>query len=302
MTDHTPDPRVAVVVITHNRREELLLALTRLRELPEQPHVVVVDNGSADGTAAAVLRDHPWVELIASDENLGAVGRNLGVARLQTPYVAFCDDDTWWDPGSLRAAADALDAHPRLAVITARILVEPGGVEDPIVVELRDSPVVGADWLPGPALGSFLAGASVLRREAFNEVGGFSARLWLGGEEELMAGDLAARGWELCYLEHLTIHHQASTARDPHKRRADGIRNTLWTTWLRRPLRPALRRTVHLLRTVPRDQVTATGLVRAVRGLPWVLRERQVLPPHAEARFAALEDAQRKSTARRYVS
>ena len=59
---------------------------------------------------------------------------------------------------------------------------------------------------------------------------------------------------------------------------------------------------MHLLRTVPRDRVTATGLVRAVRGLPWVLRERQVLPPHAEARFAALEDAQRKSTARRYVS
>jgi GT2 family glycosyltransferase len=302
MTDHTPDPRVAVVVITHNRRDELLLALSRLRELPEQPHVVVVDNGSADGTAEAVLRDHPWVELIAASENLGAVGRNLGVARLRTPYVAFCDDDTWWDPGSLRAAADALDAHPRLAVITARILVEPGGVEDPIVVELRDSPVVGADWLPGPALGSFLAGASVLRREAFNEVGGFSARLWLGGEEELMAGDLAARGWELCYLEHLTIHHQASTARDPHKRRADGIRNTLWTTWLRRPVRPALRRTLHLLRTVPRDKVTLVGLVRAVRGLPWVLRERQVLPPHAEARFTALEDAQKKSTARRYVS
>ncbi|MGY1722845.1 glycosyltransferase family 2 protein [Blastococcus sp. SYSU DS0533] len=297
-----PDPRVAVVVITHQRRDELLVALDRLVALPEQPHVVVVDNGSTDGTADAVRTRFPQVELIASPENLGAVGRNLGVARLDTPYVAFCDDDTWWEPGSLRAAADVLDAHPRLAIVTARILVEPGGTEDPIVAELRDSPVVGADWLPGPALGSFLAGASVLRREAFEEVGGFSERLWLGGEEELMAGDLAARGWELCYLEQLTLHHQASTARDPHKRRADGIRNTLWTTWLRRPFRPALRRTLHLLRTVPRDRVTAVGLARAVRGLPWVLRERRVLPPHAEARFAALEEAQRNSTARRYVS
>jgi GT2 family glycosyltransferase len=296
------DPRVAVVVITHHRRDELLLALSRLRRLPERPHVVVVDNGSTDGTADAVRAQHPWVELIASPTNLGAVGRNLGVARLDTPYVAFCDDDTWWEPGSLRTAADTLDAHPRLAVLTARILVEPGGVEDPIVAELRDSPVVGADWLPGPALGSFLAGASVLRRDAFDEVGGFSERLWLGGEEELMAGDLAAAGWELCYLPGLTVHHQASTARDPHRRRADGIRNTLWTTWLRRPVRPALRRTVHLLRTVPRDRVTARGLLAAVAGLPWVLRERRVLPPHAEARFTALEHAQRSSTARRYVS
>jgi GT2 family glycosyltransferase len=221
---------------------------------------------------------------------------------VDTPYVAFCDDDTWWDPGSLRTAADVFDGHPRLAVVTARILVEPGGHEDPIVPELRDSPVRGADWLPGPALGSFLAGASVLRREAFTEVGGFSERLWLGGEEELMAGDLAAAGWELCYLPALTVHHQASKARDSHRRRRDGIRNTLWTTWLRRPARPALRRTAHLLRTLPRDRVTAQGLWAAARGIHWVVRERRVLPPHAEARFAALEHAQRTSTARRYVS
>jgi GT2 family glycosyltransferase len=297
-----PDPRVAVVVITHERRPELLRSLERLLALPEQPHVVVVDNGSTDGTSAAVRDRFPEVELVSSRRNLGAVGRNVGVGRLDTPYVAFCDDDTWWEPGSLTTAADALDAHPRLAVVTARILVEPGGAEDPIVPELRDSPVRGAPWLPGPALGSFLAGASVLRRDAFLEVGGFSERLWLGGEEELMAGDLAAAGWELCYLDSLTVHHQASRARDRHRRRRDGIRNTLWTTWLRRPVRPALRRTLHLLRTVPRDRVTARGLLAAVRGIPWVVRERRVLPPHAEARFAALEEAQRRSTARRYVS
>jgi GT2 family glycosyltransferase len=297
-----PDARVAVVVITHQRRDELTLALDRLLGLPERPHVVVVDNGSTDGTADAVRARFPQVELIAGAENLGAVGRNLGVARLDTPYVAFCDDDTWWEPGSLRTAADVLDAHPRLAVVTARILVEPAGTEDPIVPELRDSPVRGAGWLPGPALGSFLAGASVLRRDAFLAVGGFSERLWLGGEEELMAADLAAAGWELCYLPALTVHHQASRARDPHRRRRDGIRNTLWTTWLRRPLRPALRRTLQLVRSAPRDRVTARGLLEAVRGLPWVLRERRVLPPHVEARFAALEDSQRRSTARRYVS
>jgi GT2 family glycosyltransferase len=297
-----PDGRVAVVVISHQRRAELVDALGRLRALPERPRVVVVDNGSTDGTADAVRGAFPEVDLVASPVNLGAVGRNVGVARLDTPYVAFCDDDTWWEPGSLTRAADVLDAHPRLAVVTARILVEPTGTEDPIVPELRDSPVPGADWLPGPALGSFLAGASVLRRAAFQTVGGFNQRLWLGGEEELMAADLAAAGWELCYLPELTVHHQASRVRDAHRRRRDGIRNTLWTTWLRRPARPALHRTLHLLRTVPRDRVTAAALVAAARGVPWVLRERRVLPPHAEARFAALDDAQRRSTVRRYVS
>ena len=72
----------------------------------------------------------------------------------------------------------------------------------------------------------------------------------------------------------------------------------------RTPIRAALVRLEQegLLRTVPRDLVTARGLLAALRGAPWVLRERRVLPPHAEARFAALEEAQRTSTARKYVS
>ena len=296
------EQRVGVVVITWNRREEALACVRRLAELPERPHVVLVDNGSDDGTAAAVRAATPDVDVVALPTNLGAVGRNVGVRRLSTPYVAFCDDDTWWEPGSLSAAADVLDAHPGLAVVTARIVVQPRGEEDPIVAELRDSPVQGPDWLPGPALGSFLAGASVLRRDAFLGCGGFSDRLWLGGEEELLAVDLAAAGWELCYLEELTVHHQASVLRDPHHRRRVGLRNTLWFTWLRRPPRAALRRTMHLLRTVPRDRVSLLALLEAARGLPWVLRERRVLPPAVEDRLLSLEAAQAGSEARRYVS
>ncbi len=297
-----PDERVAVVMITHNRRDEALLALSRLRELPERPHVVVVDNGSEDGTADAIRAQHPWAELVASPVNLGAVGRNVALERVHTPFVAFCDDDTWWQPGALRRAADALEAHPRLGVVTGRILVEPGSREDPINQELLHSPVEGPAWLPGPALGSFLAGASVVRRTAFLEVGGFSERLWLGGEEELLAADLATAGWELVHLPDVVVHHQASTVRDPHLRRRHGLRNTLWFIWLRRPLRAALRRTRDVVGAAPRDRVTALALVDALRGVPWVLRERRTLPQHVERRFLALEESQRGSAARRYVS
>lgn len=299
-----PDPRTAVVVITHERRDELLRTLRLLERLPEQPHVVVVDNASTDGTADAVAAEHPGVELVRASTNLGAVGRNVGVDRVASRgtarYVAFCDDDTWWDPGSLRAAADALDANPRLAVVTARIVVEPGGTEDPVVAELRDSPVRARFPLPGPALGSFLAGASVLRVDAFRAVGGFSPRLWLGGEEELLAADLAADGWELCYLEDLTVHHAASAARDRSRRARDGVRNTLWFTWLRRSGPAVARRSWAVLRGLPLTREAWLGVLDAVRGLPWVLRDRRPLPAEVEARFRALEASQRSSSARRY--
>lgn len=301
------DRRVAVAVITHNRRDELLHTLARLALLPEQPPVVVVDNDSADGTAAAVRRSHPEVRLLTPGRNLGACGRNLAARELECPYLAFNDDDTWWEPGSLRCAADLLDAHPNVATVTARIVVEDPGApdrpptEDPIVTELRASPVPAPPGLPGPALGSFLAGATVVRLSAFRAAGGFSPRLWLGGEEELLAHDLASKGWWLVYAADLTVHHRPSPLRDPTLRRRHGIRNTLWTTWLRRHPATVVRRTAHLLRTVPRDAVSARAFAEAVAGLPWVLRERRRLPVRVEHALRLLEEPQRSSTARRYV-
>jgi GT2 family glycosyltransferase len=295
------DPRTTVVVITHNRRPELLRTLDRLAELPEQPEVFVTDNASTDGTSTAVALRHPQVRLVRPGRNHGAVGRNLAVRRVRSPYVAFCDDDSWWAPGSLSAAADLLDRYPALGAVTARIVVEPDGTEDPIVEELRTSPVPGPSWLPGPALGSFLAAATVLRTEAFRRAGGFHPRLWLGGEEELLAADLAADGWWLAYAEDLTVHHHPSVVRDHTRRRHDGIRNTLWFTWLRRPVRPALRRTLHLARTVPRDSVSLKAFAEAAAAWPWIVRERRVLPPGVERRLRALEDSQRTSKARRYT-
>ncbi|MBV9143037.1 MAG: glycosyltransferase [Pseudonocardiales bacterium] len=288
-------------MITHNRKAELLRTLERMTALPDRAPVVVVDNGSTDDTAAAVTARFGQVKLLRSEHNLGALGRNLAVRDVATPYVAFCDDDTWWQPGALRRAADLLDAHPGLASVTARILVAPAMVEDPITPELRDSPVPGPAWLPGPALLGVLAGASMFRVTAFREVGGFSPRLWLGGEEELLALDLAARGWWMCWAPEVVVVHAPSASRDPRRRRQLGIRNTLWTAWLRRPLPSALRRTATLLRSVPADWASVVAFAEALTGLAWVLRERRVVPPEVERGLRLLEEPQRRSPARRYV-
>jgi glycosyltransferase involved in cell wall biosynthesis len=117
------DERVAIVVITHNRREEVLRSLARHARLPEQPAIIVVDNASVDGTACAVAEQFPRVHVLRSATNLGAAARTLGVRHAEAPYVALCDDDTWWSPGSLRRAANLFNIHPRLAVATGRVLV-----------------------------------------------------------------------------------------------------------------------------------------------------------------------------------
>lgn len=293
--------RMTVVIITRDRRTQLLETLAHMTTLPDAAPIVLVDNASSDGTADAVAARFPSVELIRASENLGAVARNIAVGRVRTPYVAFCDDDTQWQPGALSRAADLLDEYPGLGSVTGRCLVEPDLREDPITPELRDSPVDGPEWLPGPALLGVMAGLSAFRVSAFTEVGGFSPRLWFGGEEELLALDLAAHGWWMCWIPDMVIHHAPSGKRDSTRRRGLGIRNTLWTLWLRRPIRSAVRRSAVVLRSAPADRATAAAVLETLRGLPWVLRERKVVPPQVEEGLVRLEESQRRSPARRYV-
>jgi GT2 family glycosyltransferase len=298
------DPRVSVVMITHNRRDEVLRTLERLTGLPEKPRIIVVDNASTDGTAEVVRSRFGAadIEVVEAGANLGAAGRNLGVGRVDTPYIAFCDDDTWWDPGMLRRAADLFDAQPKLAVITGRALVGPAEVEDPICRELLESPLPREEGMPGPPLLGFMAGVSVFRRSAFLEVGGFDPLVFISGEEEWLAVELAARGYWMCYVPELSVHHYPSVARDSHARRWQGIRNTLWFLWLRRPWTSALQRTWWMARTVPRDGCSLRGFAAALAGLPTLLPRRRVVPPGVERSLRLLDLPQRASEARRYVS
>jgi GT2 family glycosyltransferase len=280
---------ISVVMVTRDRADEALSTLQRLHDLPEAPPMVVVDNGSSDGTAERVRRAFPDVRVIALEENAGSAGRNLGVAACDTPYVAFADDDSWWAPGSLGRAAELLDLRKRLAVVSARVLVGPEEREDPICADLERSPLPPAAGLPGPAILGFMACAVAVRRSAYLEAGGFDRRMMVGGEEELLAADLASRGWEIAYVRDLTVHHHPSSHRSPGARRRVGTRNALWFIWLRRPLPSALGRTVRVVRGALGDPDARRGVLEAVRAAPWVLRGRRVVPPDVERGLRLLD-------------
>ncbi|WKB51182.1 glycosyltransferase family 2 protein [Eleftheria terrae] len=276
------DPRISLVVLTHNRAATLLHTLAQLSTLPEQVPIIVVDNASGDDTATQVARHFPSVTLVRCRSNLGAAGRNAGVEQVRTPYVAFCDDDVWWAPGALRRAADLLDRHPRVAAIAARVLVGPQQREDPTCRLMADSPL-DASGLPGPGLIGFMAGTVAMRSDAFRAVGGYQPRLFLGGEERLLGLDLASRGWQMSYAADVVCHHHPSPQRDTPGRRRLLARNALWIAWLRLPWSSLLHETRRVAREAAAAGLLFTVLRDAVRGLPWILRERRVLPAEVEA-------------------
>jgi GT2 family glycosyltransferase len=286
--------RFTVVIATRNRRSELLRTLDRLGALPERPAIVVVDNGSGDGTPAAVRTGHPGVRVVPLGRNRGAEARNIGVHLARTPYVAFSDDDSWWEPGALERAADLFDAHPRLGLIAAHTMVGPGRQPDPVNAAMAGTPLPGEPGLPGPEVLGFLACASVVRRRAFLDVGGFSPLLFFVGEERLLAYDLAAAGWGRCYVSDIVAVHEPSRRRPPARdRRRAELRNTLLTTWMRRPCRVAVRATMRLGADALRDDDSRAALAAAVLRMPAALAGRRPLPPAVERGVRRLAEGPR---------
>jgi GT2 family glycosyltransferase len=257
--------------MSRDRREDLLTTLPR-HEAP----VVLVDNGSTDGTVDAVRAALPEVTVLPLAENVGARARTIGAGHAGTEFVAFADDDSWWAPGDLARAAGVMRTHPRLAVLNARVLVGPEERLDPLCPVLAASPLGTPPHLPGPRLLGFIGCAAMVRLDAFLAVGGFDPVVRFPGEEERLSLDLAAAGWDIAYVDSVTVHHHPSTRRhDRAARRAAISRSKVLTAVMRLPVRDVARTVAAAVRTGAPER---RGLRRALPDLPAALRRRRVVP------------------------
>jgi GT2 family glycosyltransferase len=277
--------KLAIVLLTYNCGDRVEPVLDQLIRLGVP--IVAVDNASADDTVGVLAR-HPEIDVVRLERNTGAAGRNVGLERAGTPYVAFCDDDGWYEPDGLAHAVALLDQHPRLGLVNARILVGEDHRLDPISAEMADSPLPDRHGIPGSVLLGFMGGAAVVRATAYQEVGGYDERFFMGGEEETLAVKLAKAGWQMRYVPEVVVHHQPSVANAP-RMRASGLRNTLWNAWLHRPMPSALRWTAHVLVDRPKTKDWLHGVGAAVRGLPWVVRHRQPMSRELDADYRRLD-------------
>ena len=286
--DPPHDARIGIVVLTHDRREEALRTLEHLPHRDDIP-ITVVDNASSDGTADAVRARYPAVTIVRLDHNAGAAGRNAGVFACRARYIAFCDDDTWWNVATLENAAAVLDRHPSLAVVTARVLVGDDAREDLASTRMAASPFPNTLAVEGREVLGFLAGACMFRRAAFVAAGGYEPRLFIGREERLLAIDLLASGWRMAYVPAAIVHHHPSRFRNRRARQRLLLRNGLWCAWLRRPFASALRETVALCREGHRHGALIAGLLAALCGVPWIVLARRIVEPGVESALVTLD-------------
>ncbi len=120
-------PKVAIVIVTWNGKEDCLFCLSSLRKLlPPHPSIIVVDNGSSDGTAGAVTEYFPEVTLITSPVNLGFTGgNNKGIEKALSEgadYICLLNNDTEVDPRFLEELLLAAGKEPVAGILGARIM------------------------------------------------------------------------------------------------------------------------------------------------------------------------------------
>lgn len=105
--------KFSVVISTYNRSKYVLEAIASVSLQTFAAHeIIVVSDGSIDGTVDAVRNEYPGVVVIEQPNRGVSIARNTGVARASGDWVCFVDDDDLWHRNKLQATADYLAAHP----------------------------------------------------------------------------------------------------------------------------------------------------------------------------------------------
>jgi N-acetylglucosaminyl-diphospho-decaprenol L-rhamnosyltransferase len=232
------------VVVVHYESGPLLEACIRsLRaDAGAGPiELVVVDNGSSDGSVDTLLRAFPDVQVIRAPGNVGyARGANLGIAATRADAVVVLNSDTRVEPGSLRALSDRLAREPRLGACGPRMKNDDGS-DYPSARQLPGTRVavmhglLGLWWpqnrytaryrqLDAPAdraraVDWVSGGAMWLRRAALDDIGGWDERYFMYLEDVDLCWQLRRAGWDIAYEPAGVVWHTqgASTRRHPYR-------------------------------------------------------------------------------------
>lgn len=240
--------------------------------------VILIDNGSSDGTPRRVRRHFPHVQVVELGTNRGAPARNVGVQLARTELVAFADDDSWWEPGAYEVASACFRRYPRLGLLAGMLLVGADGHVDPMNELMAESALPRELDLPGPSVLGFLACAAIVRRRAFIESDGFDPVVFFFGEEERLALDMAARGWGLAYVDAVVARHLPMPAPEHEGRRVLAKRNELLTRVMRRPWPVVAGSAAAMLR----EREGRSAIRAALPRLPAALRRRRGIPKAVE--------------------
>ncbi len=218
----TPSPLVSVVIPNWNGAHHLPACLDSLaRQRYRRFEVIVVDNGSTDGSLALLTRDYPHVRLVPLGENRGfAPACNAGIRAARGEIIALLNNDTEADPGWLEAVVAAFGRHPEAGAVASKMRL----------FDRRDHLHTAGDFYrldgtPGnrgawqrddgrfdteEPVFSACGGSAVYRRAMLDEIGLFDERFFFSCEDVDLGWRAQLAGWACIYVPDAVVYHKLS--------------------------------------------------------------------------------------------
>ncbi len=265
----TTGSSVAVVVVNHNTRDDLRECLVSLRDAGAD-EVVVVDSGSSDGSLAMVEVEFPAVRPLGLPNVGFGKAANAGVALTSAAAVVVANADTRFPPSAVRAMGEDLAAHPDVGALGPMVRFPDGRVQMsarsfPSLRQAVGHAVFGLWWPANPWTRAYrltdwdhaserdvdwVSGCCVaLRREAFDDVGGFDPAYFMFVEDVDLCFRLKEAGWRVRFAPVAEVVHAIGGSVSgkrfrmavEHARSLDRFFGRRYATGAKRLLRPLIR-------------------------------------------------------------
>jgi glycosyltransferase involved in cell wall biosynthesis len=270
-------PQATVVITTKNRKDELRTAVASCLRQSVPVETIVIDDGSTDGTSDLVRSEFPSVRLLRYEVSGGLIQRrNDGAANASTNFIFSIDDDAEFSTPDVVAQTLADFSHPRIGAVAIPFC----DVKKGTTVQQRAS-----DRARIELADRFIGTAHALRRDVFQHVGCYRAKLIHQGEE----GDLTIRMLAAGYVVRLgnadIIRHYESPKRDLTRMTVFGRRNDILYAACNLPLSMAM---IHIPATTLNGLrfglangyflISLKGVMRGFFDMPGFLSDRRPVP------------------------
>jgi len=215
---------ISAVVVNWNRCALLRACLSSLAEQQGVDlEILVVDNGSTDGSTEMVASAFPQAHLIRNRENRGfCAANNQGIAAARGQYIVLLNNDAEADPGWAAALQAACDSDPEIGMVASKILV----YEDATRIDKVGHLIYPDGQNRGRGTGAIDQGqynrvepvlwpdgcAALYRADMLREIGGFDETLFAYGDDAELGLRARIAGWKCLYTPHAVVrHHRGST-------------------------------------------------------------------------------------------
>lgn len=212
---------LSALIVSYNTRE---MTLDCLRTLIVALHgmeseIIVVDNASSDGSVAALMAEFPVVQLIANSENVGfGAANNQAMAQANGDFFLLLNSDAFPESDAIQVLLDYMLANKKAGVTGPRIANRDGSLQR----SCFRLPSPSYAWLENLGLSDgyrrwphdsirsvdFVIGACMMvRREVYEEVGGFDERFFMYSEEADWQRRIREAGWDIVFVPDARVRH-----------------------------------------------------------------------------------------------